>query len=198
MIANRLVRGTGAAVNVELGFIPDMVMLWNLTDGDIVTIGHPSRDIFAFTSGGTNVPHVGDKLKGATSGATAIISDIITNSGTWAGGDAAGWIVLDQASRVGTFTGGELLINQTVQTVAAGVDDLTMTAADLPISEKIDTAAATVTTVNAITAYLGDATHAPGCTLGSTISEASKLLHLVAFRSDYGAVGLRCPNPSVA
>lgn len=197
MFANRLVRGTGAAVNVELGFVPDCCMLWNLTDGDIVTVGHPSRDIFAFTSGGTNTPAVGNKLKGATSGATAIIADIITNSGTWAGGDAAGWIVLDQSSRVGTFTGGELLYNLTQQ-ATAGVDDLTMTAADLVIGEKIDTAAATVTTTSLITAYFGDATHAPGVTIGSVISEANKLLHLVAFRSASGASGLRCPNPSTA
>lgn len=193
MLENRLIRGTGAAVNVELGFVPDFCMLWNLTDGDIVTAGHPSRDIFAFTSGGTNIPAVGNKVKGATSGATAIIADIIVDTGTWAAGTAAGWIVLDQSSRVGTFTGGENLYNLTQQAVA-GLDDLTMTAADLVIGEKIDTAAATVTTTSLITAYLGDATHAPGVTLGSVISEANKLLHLVAMRSDKGGSGLRCPN----
>lgn len=193
MLMNRLLRGTGAAINVELGFVPDHVMLWNLTDGTLVTLGNPSRDIFAFTSGGTNIPAVGNKLKGATSGATAIIADIIVDTGTWAAGNAAGWIVFDQSSRVGTFSAGENLYNQTQQ-VAVGIDDLTMTAADLPISQKIDTQAATVTGNNAITAYLGDATHAPGVTIGSAISTANKLLHLLVMRSDKGASGLRCPN----
>jgi len=27
--------GTGAAINIEIGFIPDYVRIWNATDGDI-------------------------------------------------------------------------------------------------------------------------------------------------------------------
>jgi hypothetical protein len=28
--------GTGSAINVELGFAPDFVMVWNITDGDVI------------------------------------------------------------------------------------------------------------------------------------------------------------------
>lgn len=30
--------GTGAAINIELGFVPEAVLLWNLTDGDLVAL----------------------------------------------------------------------------------------------------------------------------------------------------------------
>lgn len=196
-ITHGLLRGTGSAVNVEIGFIPDLVIVSNLTDGDVFQFCWTNRLIFAFTSGGTNIPAVGNVMKGATSGAKAAISDVITNSGTWAGGDAAGWIVLDSSSVVGTFTGGENLYNLTQQ-VAAGLDDLTMTAAPLTIGEKIDTAAATITGTSLVTPYAGDATHKPGFTLGSVVSEASKILAYIAFQSGAGNSGLRCPNPSAA
>lgn len=55
----------------------------------------------AFTSGGTTAPVVGETVTGATSGATATIVDWYVTSGTWAGGDAAGTLILKQVS--GTF-----------------------------------------------------------------------------------------------
>lgn len=32
------VTGTGAAINIDLGWIPDMVEIWNVTDGDRVDV----------------------------------------------------------------------------------------------------------------------------------------------------------------
>lgn len=43
-----------------------------------------------FTSGGTYQILVGDTITGATSGATAVVTAVELQSGTWAGGDAAG------------------------------------------------------------------------------------------------------------
>lgn len=55
----------------------------------------------AFTSGGTTEIEVGDTIEGATSGATANVIAVDLDSGTWAGGDAAGTLwVRDQ---VGIF-----------------------------------------------------------------------------------------------
>jgi len=48
----------------------------------------------AFTSGGTYEISEDDTITGATSGATATVKRIILTSGTWAGGDAAGTLVL--------------------------------------------------------------------------------------------------------
>lgn len=55
----------------------------------------------AFTSGGTTELAEGDTITGLTSGCTAVIKRIQVTSGTWAGGDAAGWITL--ASQSTTF-----------------------------------------------------------------------------------------------
>jgi len=48
----------------------------------------------AFTGGGTGEPLPGCLLTGATSGASAYLVAVELDSGTWAGGDAAGTIVL--------------------------------------------------------------------------------------------------------
>jgi hypothetical protein len=54
-----------------------------------------------FTSGGTYQPQPGDEIEGASSGATAIVESIDLDSGSWAGGDAAGTLILRRLS--GTF-----------------------------------------------------------------------------------------------
>ena len=61
-----------------------------------------------FTSGGTYVPSIGDKITGNTSGETAYIDSISAlSSGTWAAGTAAGTITYTSAS--GTFTNSETI-----------------------------------------------------------------------------------------
>jgi hypothetical protein len=55
----------------------------------------------AFTSGGTTQILAGDTITGATSAATAVVGQVVKTSGTWAGGDAAGFIYF--ASQTGTF-----------------------------------------------------------------------------------------------
>jgi hypothetical protein len=55
----------------------------------------------AFTSGGTYEVVAGDVIEGATSMATADVFDVELTSGTWAGGDAAGNLWLNNQS--GTF-----------------------------------------------------------------------------------------------
>jgi hypothetical protein len=61
-----------------------------------------------FTSGGTHVPSVGDTVTGETSGATAYIESITLDSGSWAGGDAAGSFTLRR--KVGVFISEDLEI----------------------------------------------------------------------------------------
>jgi hypothetical protein len=72
-----------------------------------------------FTSGGTYEVHAGDMLTAATGAGTALVKNVILVSGTWAGGDAAGFFVLD--APVGTFTPGNLNVgtNTNVATFAA-------------------------------------------------------------------------------
>jgi hypothetical protein len=60
-----------------------------------------TQKTLAFTSGGPYEVRRGDVITGATSGATASVVSLALSSGTWAGGDAAGTMILD--NQVGTF-----------------------------------------------------------------------------------------------
>lgn len=76
----------------------------------------------AFTGGGTHELVVGETITGATSTTiTARVCEINLTSGTWAGGDAAGTIVVDQ------FTGDFAAENIKV---SGGTDDATVAATD--------------------------------------------------------------------
>jgi hypothetical protein len=65
----------------------------------------------AFTSGGTTEIVDGDTITGATSGATAVVKSVHLESGTWAGGDAAGTLFLETPS--GTFQAEEIEVSAT-------------------------------------------------------------------------------------
>lgn len=72
-----------------------------------------------YTSGGTYVMKAGDTIVGATSGATAVIVSRTIDSGTDAGGDAAGFLIVK--CQVGTFQSENLNVegNSNVGTIAA-------------------------------------------------------------------------------
>ena len=71
----------------------------------------------AYTSGGPTQIVVGDWIVGATSAAKARVLSVVLSSGTWAGGDAAGYFIIN--SQHGTFQSENIK-------VAAGVDDATI------------------------------------------------------------------------
>lgn len=165
--------GTGAAKDIEVGFIPDLVIISNETDGDVINIGMPSKRTMAFTSGGTNEIKAGHTLKGATSGATGLILQVITDTGTWAGGDAAGWFILDALSISGTFA------SENVYYVGSdGTNDATGAAIGTA-GQDIDTEVAADT---GITPYVGSSTASLGFSISSGISEDAKLLSYAAFQ----------------
>ena len=58
-----------------------------------------------FTSGGTTSIKPGDKIQGATSTATGIVRAVAVTTGSWANGDAAGYIYFEQTS--GTWNSSE-------------------------------------------------------------------------------------------
>lgn len=172
--------GNGAALNIELGFVPHKVSLWNLTDGDVVTHGF-LQWVVPFTSGGTFELAPGHKIIGATSGATAVIESVLLYSGTWAAGDAAGFFVLVEGTKVGTFSSENVYTDSSSS--SSGTNDATVTA-NVVYSVAISTAAATVTTTSAISRYEGVAgTNSAGFTIGSAIAEEAKVLFYEAYRS---------------
>jgi hypothetical protein len=87
----------------------------------------------AFTSGGVYQIQQGDTITGATSAATAVVGRVILDTGTWAGGDAAGRLVL--TSQTGTFQAENLNVgaNGNVATIAGN-----STATTLPPGGRYD------------------------------------------------------------
>lgn len=168
--------GNGAAINVELGYIPDLVIITNATDGDKIHMGYPNRMAIPFSGGGTTEIVAGDLIEGATSGATARVKSVLLYSGTWAGGDAAGFFIIERETLTGTFESENVF-------VGSGTDDATVTV-NVTHTVDIDTEVASATGNAAISGYVGvDATNAKGFTIGSTIAEEAKLLRWAALRN---------------
>lgn len=177
-IATGYTVGNAAAINVSLGYYPDWVIVQNLTDADKMTMAFLGRYNIPFTSGGTTEVTPGAIIKGATSTATATVETVLLYSGTWAGGDAAGFFIVRDVN--GTFTSEAAYISNDD---TAGADDATVTA-NVTFTISIDTEVAAETTNAAITRYTGSTTAGIGFTIGSTVAEEAKLLHYIAFRAD--------------
>lgn len=167
--------GNGAAINIELGWIPDLALVYNGTDGDLITGGFLNDMVIPFSSGGATEIEVGDTITGATSGATAIISQILESSGTWASGDAAGFFVAKRDHITGTF-GSENVY------VGSGTNDATVTV-QVDHGFAVAAAVAGATGNAALSAYTGSSGSASkGFTIGSTVAEEAKLLRWAAWR----------------
>lgn len=80
----------------------------------------------SFTSGGTTAIAEGNTITGATSGATAVITRVVLESGTWAGGDAAGRFIF--ASQTGTFQAENLNVGASLNlaTIAGNSSAITL------------------------------------------------------------------------
>lgn len=81
----------------------------------------------AFTSGGTTEIAVGDTITGATSGASAVVTRVELDSGSWAGGDAAGTFHL-RAVTSGPFQSENLDVGASTNlaTIAGAQSDVTL------------------------------------------------------------------------
>ena len=171
------IKGTGADKNVSIGFIPDYVKIVNLTDGDKVWENWLHK-VVVFSSGGTTEIKAGDTIKGATSLATGVVRQVILDTGSWAGGDAAGWFIFEPDGITGTY-----------QTEAAYINGGSTDYATIAVQDNdgidIDTEVAGTTTDDTnISHYAGATTASKGFKIGATISEDAKLLGYIAYRSD--------------
>jgi hypothetical protein len=197
--------GNGAAINVELGWIPNSVEVFNASDGTLVTTGYLSPYILTFTGGGiaSSSPLVsvvpGSLIRGVTSLATAKVTLVrLTTAGnSWFAGTAAGILVLDDDSIVGTFAvAGEDIVITNAEgraiTTAAGGDATipvqTLYTAGVIPSQNLAVAAAaaaTTTAATSITRYEGVAgSRSRGFTIGATVAVEAKILRWRAYRDD--------------
>ena len=177
--------GSGAAINIECGFIPDVVVTWKITDLDKINIWQSGQHCL-FTSGGTHVIAAGDRLQGATNPEVwRRVKEVYITSGTFAGGDAAGHLIFDAEEGAGTFgsenvdlldpSGGPGVETANVGTVAAQSELANMA---------IAAAVAGVTPANGIQPYAGaTASNAKGFTITATLSEAAHVFGYIAMRS---------------
>lgn len=165
------VKGTGSAINVSIGFVPSMVEIFNLTDGDKIHVSFPAY-ILPFTSGGTATIAAGNSIT-AVGGATATVVEVVLISGTWAGGDAAGHLVVEDIT--GTFGSENVYLD-------GGSNDAGVIAL-VDYGVDIDTEVTATVTNASCKPYLGAASSAgKGFTIGSTISESAKFLFWRATR----------------
>tara|TARA_Y100000310_G_scaffold339919_1_gene434110 strand:+ start:683 stop:2767 length:2085 start_codon:yes stop_codon:yes gene_type:complete len=81
----------------------------------------------AFTSGSTEIAEQ-DTITGLISGATAVAERIVLQSGTWAGGDAAGYLVLSGQSGTFQSEGIEVSGGGDLATIAGDSSAITLTA----------------------------------------------------------------------
>jgi hypothetical protein len=174
--------GTGAAVNISLGFIPDVVFTWKITDLDKVNIWQRGSHML-FTSGGTREIVPGDVIQGATNtGVRARVLEVYLTSGTWAGGDAAGHFIIEDAT--GNFGSENVdLLN------VGGIGIRTANVATVAVQSELANmsvvaATAGVTPAQGIQPYAGSAaTAAQGFTVTATLSEAAHVFGYLAIRN---------------
>ena len=197
--AKKYVVGTGAAVNVALGFIPDWVRIANITDDDIIHEG-PLERVLAFDTGGASSGgrelRGGQRIQGSTADKpTALIRDVAVHTGTWTAGTAAGFIILDLDEKPGTFTNNEDLKvatqvgNRLIGEHTFSEETYAIMSADGPSSVAFEIGGTTAkgAATDTIAAYYGTAGSASkGITFGSTISEDNKLLVVQAWRESVG------------
>ncbi len=171
--------GNAAAINVELGWIPDRVEVFNATDGDKVTVAFLDTWIIPFSGGGVATIAAGDTITGRTNtGVSAIIEEVLLYSGSWAGGNAAGFFIVKRDNQVGTFGGEDVEVND------SGNNDATITANVIQCYNDLTTVASK-TGNDALAGYIGTlGDKSKGFTIGSTVAEEAKLLVWSAWRND--------------
>ena len=181
------IHGTSAALNIELGWIPDYVEVTTLS-GTIRLVKAWLGKVIVFTGGGTVEIKAGEWLKGITSGAKVHIRQVILDSGTWAGGNAAGWFVCNAEEITGTVASENMQRYATEPGTATAATNSVTVVVDVEFGVDIDTEIALVTGNAGILSYKGDETngYAKGFTIGSTISADGVLLGYVAVKNAPG------------
>ena len=180
------IHGTSAALNVEIGFVPDAVILFNPNGTEKVSV-HIVKKVIVFTSmtaATTSGIRKGAWIKGITSGAVAQINELILDT------TEVGWMICDVEQITGTFTAENCQVYASEPGSTAASDDDITVVVDVEYGVNIETDA-TVTTINdGILGYAGSATTSPpeskGFTIGSTISADGELLGYIAVKNDPG------------
>ncbi len=183
-----VIHGTSAALNIEIGFVPDVVIMVNPNSGGTEKVSfHLVKKVIVFTSmtaAVTSGIKKGAWIKGITSGAKAQIGELILDTTT------TGWLICDVEQITGTFQSENCQVYPSEPGSAAAADDDITVVVDVEFGVNIE-AASLVTTINdGILGYAGDGTTTPkeakGFTIGSTISVDTEILFYIAFQNSPG------------
>ena len=180
------IHGTSAALNVEIGFVPDAVIIFNPQGTEKFSI-HIVKKVIVFTSmtaASSSGIKKGAWIKGITSGAKAQINELILDT------TSTGWLICDVGQVTGTFSAENCQVYASEPGSAAASDNDITVVVDVEFGVNIQTEA-TVTTINdGILGYAGSATADPpeakGFTIGSTISVNTEILFYIAIQNDPG------------
>lgn len=182
-----LIYGAGAAVNVQCGFIPTRVELFNDTDGTPLVTWHAGRYI-TFDGGGaadSAYDHKeivsGMKIKDVTNGGYGTVKSVVLDTGAWNLGTAAGLIEFFPGTDGGTFAdSGQIdVIDE------RGYNRFTDAAtAATALNERACAVATAAATSTAITAYAGSSVLQPGFTVDASTAADGKILSWVAWGAE--------------
>lgn len=182
-IVGGILEGAGAAVNVQTGFVPDMVMLINSRGATETVFFASPYTVVGFDSGGTTEILPGDDLADATAGGTGTVVQVTLQSGTWAGGDAAGYLVLKDVA--GTITNNnEFNIVEQVGKRAAVAGVATVDGSVVNLDVDIDSEVGTPAAV-AVVDYAGTSgANSAGFTISAGALVSGEFIQWTAIRYD--------------
>jgi hypothetical protein len=187
---------TAGPDNIEVGFIPDVVRLTKI-NGTV-----PAQNLWirlkvcAFTSGGTVEVKAGDTIQGATAKLVrAEVRRVVVTSGTWAGGDAAGYFLWQDWNQNGSFGSENVDLLASGSTVDGGGGVATANVATVTAQSELgnyalsgaatatESSFAYVTPANGIQPYSGsDGATSEGFTITATLGTAGDMWFWEAFR----------------
>lgn len=180
-IARGVVLGGGAAVNVECGFEPDFVMLSNSRGSAETLVFYMGNPVLKFDSGSYEIV-AGDKLKDATAGGTFTVVSVALTSGSWDGGDAAGWMEIKYVSGTVTNNNNLDLVERETRGGALNVAtiDGSITYSDTDTDTEVGTPAAVF-----VSEYAGaSAANAKGFTLAAGALPSGEFVWWMAVKAD--------------
>jgi hypothetical protein len=198
LIATGLHVSGANAANINVGFIPDTVIMMKAAAIPSINVWCRMK-VCAFTGGGTRELVAGDIIQGATSPLVrAQIQKVHVTGGTWAGGNAAGFFFWQDKDQNGVFGAENVNLLDPSSTIVDGggilaLDVATVTAQAETFNFALDsanpatgTALTSVTPANGIQPYVGAAgTDAAGFSTTNTLATANDVWFWIAIRGTF-------------
>ena len=177
-----VIKGAGAVVNIDCGFIPNLVFLNNSRGSAETLTFWDGYSILGFDSGSDEILP-GDNMVDATGGGTFTVVSVTLRTGSWAGGDAAGFmeIVADTGTIANNNNLNRVAANPPGPVREAASNVATIDGSVVPFDIDIDTEAGTPAS-RFVVPHLGVAgTTAKGFTIAAGAAVSGEYVRWTAF-----------------